>query len=89
MNSKKLLSCGALAFGILSFIIGVIFVVTYVSQAVIARLGEPDQSLLFWYLPILFIGIIGVFLGLGAGVLGFIGWRRNRNPDVPNENPIQ
>ena len=89
MNLKKLLSCGALAFGILSFIIGVIFVVTYVSQAVIARLGEPDQSLLFWYLPILFIGIIGVFLGLGAGVLGFIGWRRNRNPDVPNENPIQ
>ena len=78
MNSKKLLSCGALAFGILSFILGVVFVVAYISEAVIARLGEPDQSLLFWYLPILFMGIAGIGLGTGAGILGVIGLRRLR-----------
>ena len=78
MNSKKLLSCGALAFGILSFILGVVFVVAYISEAVMARLGEPDQSLLFWYLPILLMGIAGIGLGAGAGILGVIGLRRLR-----------
>jgi hypothetical protein len=78
MNSKKLLSCGALVFGILFFILGVVFVVAYISEAVMARLGEPDQSLLFWYLPILFMGIAGVGLGAGVGILGVIGLRRLR-----------
>ena len=78
MNSKKLLSCGALVFGILFFILGAVFVVAYISEAVMARLGEPDQSLLFWYLPILFMGIAGIGLGTGAGILGVIGLRRLR-----------
>jgi hypothetical protein len=81
MRSRKILSCGALAFGVLAFVTGSIFVVMYVSQAVIARLGEPDQSLLFWYLPFLFIGIIGINLGIGIGFLGVIGLRRNRYQD--------
>ena len=79
MNSKKILPCGALAFGILTFVIGSVFVVMYVSQAIITRLGEPDQSLLFWYLPFLFIGIIGIVLGIGMGVLVTIGLRRIRH----------
>ena len=81
MNSKKILPCGALVFGILVFVTGSVFVVMYVSQAVIARLGEPDQSLLFWYLPALFIGIIGILMGIGMGALGFLGLRRNRHQD--------
>ena len=81
MNSKKILSCGALAFSVLVFITGSVFVVMYVSQAVIARLGEPDQSLLFWYLPFLFIGIIGIIMGIGMGALGFLGLRKNRHKD--------
>ena len=81
MNSKKMLSCGALAFSVLVFITGSVFVVMYVSQAVIARLGEPDQSLLFWYLPFLFIGIIGIIMGIGMGALGFLGLRKNRHRD--------
>lgn len=76
MNSNKILSCGALAFGILAFVMGSIFVLMYISQAIIARLGEPDQSLLFWYLPFLFIGIV---MGIGVSVLGVLGLRRNRH----------
>ena len=41
-------------------------ILMYVWEAVVSRIGEPDQSLLFWYLPILFIGLIvgkgGLFL---------------------------
>jgi hypothetical protein len=81
MNTKKTLSCGALAFGTLAFVTGLVFVVMYISQAIVVRLGEPDQSLLFWYLPFLFIGIIGIGLGIGMGVLGIIGLRRTQLQD--------
>jgi hypothetical protein len=43
--------------------LGGVFILMYVWGAVISRLGEPDQSLLFWYLPIFFIGLIS---GLGG-----------------------
>jgi ABC-type uncharacterized transport system permease subunit len=52
------------ALGGLMVMLGLIFIIMYVWQAVIARLGEPDQSLLFWYLPILFLGMIAAMLGL-------------------------
>ena len=43
---------------------GVIFVLMYVWEAIVSRFGEPDQSLLFWYLPILFLGLIASAGGL-------------------------
>ena len=52
--------------------LGVIFVVMYLWEAVIARLGEPDQSLVFWYLPVLFLGLIA---GIGGMKLFFLGMR--------------
>jgi cytochrome oxidase assembly protein ShyY1 len=42
----------------------------YVLEAIVARIGEADQSLLFWYLPILFIGLIVLAIGLGLGIWG-------------------
>lgn len=36
----------------------------YVWHAVVARIGEPDQSLVFWYLPVLFFGLVGCGAGL-------------------------
>lgn len=81
MTSKKILPCGTLALGIPIFITGIVFIVMYISQAVIARLGEPDQSLLFWYLPLLFIGIVGIGLGIGMSILGTMGLRRIRRQD--------
>lgn len=49
---------------------GLLSIGTYVWSALIERIGEPDQSLIFWYLPILFIGIIALGLGLAAIALG-------------------
>ncbi len=43
---------------------GAVFIGMYIWGAVISRLGEADQSLVFWYLPILFIGAGAVLGGL-------------------------
>jgi uncharacterized membrane protein len=43
--------------------IGVTLIIMYINSAVIERLGEGDQSLLFWYLPLMLIGIICVKAG--------------------------
>ena len=70
MKPGKILPYGALAFGSLMAFTGAAFVVMYILEAIVARAGEPDQSLLFWYLPILFIGLIGMVTGLGVCVWG-------------------
>jgi len=53
---------------VLLVLAGLGFIAMYVWEGVIVRLGDPDQSLLFWYLPILFIGIFSV----GGGVAMFV-----------------
>lgn len=82
MKSKKTLSYGALVTGGLIVLAGIVCIVMYVLEAIVARLGEPDQSLLFWYLPILFIGIIGTVVGLGIGLWGVISLRKSRQEDA-------
>lgn len=77
-SSNKILAYGALAFGSLMTITGAVFVVIYVIEAIVARAGEPDQSLIFWYLPVLFLGLIGMVIGIGVGVWGFIRSRKIR-----------
>ena len=42
----------------------------YFWEGIYLRIGEPDQSLLFWYLPVLFLGIIGIIGGIAMLVLG-------------------
>jgi len=86
MNSKKILPCGALVIGGLIAMIGIGFAVMYVLEAIIARLGEADQSLLFWYLPILFMGLIGILMGVGIGVWGAIRLRQIREQNSASEN---
>jgi len=76
MSQNKLLPCGALVVGSLIVFIGTVFVLIYVLEAVIARVGEADQSLLFWYLPILFIGLFGLVIGATIGVWGYIRLRK-------------
>lgn len=69
----------ALLFGALSALAGVALVAAYFLEAVVARRGDPDQSLLFWYLPILFLGLIGTVIGLAASAWGFLRLRRMRS----------
>ena len=64
MSRKKgILSYVVLAVGGLLMISGMALIVTYILEAVIARIGEPDQSLLFWYLPFLLFGVIATLAG--------------------------
>lgn len=75
MKAKRILSCSALVFGALLTLAGMTSAAIYMFGAVLARLGEPDQSLLFWYLPFLFLGVLGILVGLGIGLLGAVNLR--------------
>lgn len=64
-----------LAVGLCAFLAGCLFVGLYLLEGVFARIGEPDQSLAFWYLPFLFGGLICL---AGGGVLAAWAWRELR-----------
>lgn len=61
-------SCFALA--------GLGLVAGYLYWAVIERMGEPDQSLIYWYLPLLFMGLLAAVPGCGVGAIGVVRLRR-------------
>lgn len=47
-----------IALGALATVAGIALISLYISEAVVARWQEADQSLLFWYLPFLFAGLM-------------------------------
>ena len=75
-KSQKTKYITAVIFGIIAFIAGLFLILIYIAKALVDRIGQPDQSLLFWYLPFLFIGIAGIKLGLGFFIWGIISLRR-------------
>lgn len=62
--------------GVMLLLMGLIFIWGYTSEAVIARIGEPDQSLLFWYLPLLSVGLFTAGIG---GLIIWVGYREYKN----------
>jgi len=82
MKSKKTWPSVALISGIVLIIIGALLITSYIIEAYIERIGEPDQSLLFWYLPLLMFGLIAFGTGLSTGIWGFKRLRKikHRNP---------
>jgi ABC-type multidrug transport system fused ATPase/permease subunit len=76
---KKWIHLFALVLGAVLSLAGLWFVGIYVSDAIFKRLGEPDQSLVFWYLPILFIGIAGIVSGVVSFLWAFGHIRRTKN----------
>ena len=86
MTSKKVLPYGALVMGSLIVLTGIACIIMYVLEAVIARVGEADQSLLFWYLPFLFIGLIGIFAGAGLGIWGVVRLKKLQENDNTPDN---
>ena len=75
MKSKNTWSLTVLISGIVLSITGIFLIGVYLLEAVISRIGEPDQSLLFWYLPFLFLGLFALVTGLIIGIRGISGIR--------------
>jgi hypothetical protein len=71
MSRQKTRPRIVLMLGMALSIAGATLVVAYILEAVVARWGEPDQSLVFWYLPILFSGGLAFTAGMLASVWGF------------------
>jgi hypothetical protein len=71
-----------LAFGVLLDLGGLALIGSYLIEGVVKRLGEADQSLLFWYLPLLMIGLICLLIG---GVATYWGIRQVRKPGKRSE----
>jgi len=78
MRWDRVLPVLALTLGTIASLIGVGLVGSYAWWAVVARWGEPDQSLLFWYVPFLLFGLGGVVYGSTVSAWGL---RRLRTKD--------
>jgi len=70
----------ALLSGGLFSLVGLVLVVSYVREAILLRIGDPDQSLLFWYLPLLFIGLMLMGSGIALVVMGRRPMRKEKTP---------
>ena len=54
---------------IVLFLIGAAAVKWYAWDIAISQAGQPDRSMLFWGLPILFIGLIATIVSVGLALL--------------------
>ncbi len=70
MDRKSIMPYVMITAGALVGLAGAVLVAVYVVEAVVTRIGEADQSLLFWYLPIALVGIGSLALGSGLGFRG-------------------
>jgi hypothetical protein len=86
MSSKKTWPSVALISGIVLIIIGALLITGYIIEAYVARRGEPDQSLLFWYLPLLMVGLIVLGIGVGTGIWGFGRLRKIKHQNPSNDS---
>lgn len=82
MIKKRIWSILAIFYGILINIIGVLFIAGYILEAIVKRAGDPDQSLLFWYLPMLFIGFFGLIIGIVSTGWGINHLKKKKNNDM-------
>lgn len=59
-------------------IVGAAALKWYLWDVVVGQAGEPDRSMLFWGLPILFIGIFAGAAGLGLIIIAVHDFRSRR-----------
>ena len=70
MKPAKILNVFMILSGGFISLAGAILVCMYFWEAIVSRMGEPDQSLIFWYLPFLLFGVIAIRGGLAMIILG-------------------
>lgn len=61
--------------GGLLILLGLAAVFTYIWAAIIVPWGEPDQSLLFWYLVFPLLGLMLLKAGILMAVTGYREWK--------------
>ena len=64
--------------GAVLLVVGVVATKWYLWDIAVGQAGEPDRSMLFWGLPILFAGIFATVTGLGLIVVAVRGFRSRR-----------
>ncbi len=67
---KKLVAWLVISIGACVALLGLAFAAMYLQEGILKRIGNPDQSLAFWYLPILFIGVVGIGAGAALAIWG-------------------
>jgi len=82
MPNKRIWPVLAIVFGILIILIGGLLVTAYILEAIVKRAGEPDQSLLFWYLPFLFAGLFGLVIGTLSSSWGILRLKRMKQGNI-------
>jgi hypothetical protein len=70
MNKQTLISIFSILSGIIFALIGILGIGVYLFSG-IAVLDQPDKSVIFWYLPILFIGITLLGIAVYFIIIGF------------------
>ena len=69
INKQKLISIFSIISGIILALMGMFGIGGYLFSG-IAVLDQPDKSIIFWYLPILFIGITLLSLAVFFIIIG-------------------
>ena len=69
INKQKLISIFSILSGIIFALMGMLGIGVYLFSG-IAVLDQPDKSVFFWYLPILFIGITTLGLAVYFVIIG-------------------
>lgn len=72
MRQRHIWSIVAFVSGALCLLLGISLIGMYVFSAIIEPLGQPDQSLLFWLVPFLLIGLAATVCGIVLLLLGVI-----------------
>ncbi len=78
MQVSRLLAILASVGAIALLVIGIASAKWYLWDIVIGQAGEPDRSMLFWGLPILFFGIFAVTAAGGLTLAAVRLWRSRR-----------
>jgi len=88
MSRRRAWPIVAIICGTICSLFGLSLVSMYVYSAVIDRLGEPDQSLLFWLIPFLLIGLAASIAGIVMITVGVASIRRHA-AEGASQRPVE
>ena len=82
MTKKQIWPILAIVIGIIINSVSGLLIVAYILEAFVKRAGDPYQSLVFWYLPLLLFGLIGMIIGIVSVGWGSIRLKKIKKNDM-------